>query len=373
MMRLCNDDSKVPRGTCAGLLFIGLFLLPLCVFSDTSKFFDIRPDGRVTLGDHEFADLNAYFSSQQFQDEGRRCGLYDVALARQSKRAQHIPIAISPSDCTTTLTQIKNEYWLGVLTYYVPVWFHIIHRSNGTGDLTDQQIYDQLAVLNEDFGAIAGTLGEQGFNVRVQFELAGIDRIQNNRWYTDSVADETAYKTSLQKDPDRYLNIYTNDAGGYLGYAYFPQDAAGSVYDGVVMLHSAIGGRDNGYGAYNEGRTLVHEVGHYFGLEHTFSGNGSGSCGNTYSDGDLIVDTNAQSGDLYGCPLTPPSSCGSPDPIDNYMGYNDDDCMIRFTAEQANRSVCGLINYRADLFRVELDRSLIGVPTWFWQTVKDQD
>ncbi|MGD2009114.1 MAG: M43 family zinc metalloprotease [Cellvibrionales bacterium] len=42
------------------------------------------------------------------------------------------------------------------------------------------------------------------------------------------------------------------------------------------MLHETIGGRNNGYGNFNEGRTLVHGVGHYLGLRHTF--NPTGAC-----------------------------------------------------------------------------------------------
>ena len=60
---------------------------------------------------------------------------------------------------------------------------------------------------------------------------------------------------------------------------------------------------------------LTHaHIGHYLGLEHTFSGGcGGGSC---YSSGDLICDTNAESQPEYNC-ATSSTSCGragSPSP-----------------------------------------------------------
>lgn len=331
--------------------------------------FQREADGRVIVGGESFADIQAFLSSDTFHEEGRRCGLVNVAEQRRAARGAPARAARSTGDCTSSLTRIQNEYWPGIATYIIPVWFHIIHRSNGTGDIPDQRIYDQMTVLNEDFGAWAGTLGANGFNVRIQFELAGIDRTESNTWYRDSAMNELAYKTALNMDPNRYLNIYTNDAEGYLGYAYLPQDMPGDVLDGVVMLHDVIGGRDNGFGSYDQGRTLVHEVGHYLGLEHTFES--SAACpAPSYSSGDLIVDTNTQQDATYGCPTAAPSSCGSVDPIDNYMGYNDDSCIVRFTAEQGNRAVCSLVNYRPDVYREELDR--MGRPTWQWRLFGDQ-
>jgi hypothetical protein len=180
----------------------------------------------------------------------------------------------------------------------------------------------------------------------LHFQAAGNTRTADNEWFTDSTADEDAYKQALAKDPNSYLNIYTNDAGGYLGYAYFPQGSAGAYWDGIVLNYASVGGRNNGFYPYDQGRTLVHEMGHYLGLYHTFE-DGAG-CGNTYSSGDRIVDTNAEKSSHFGCSQT--YSCNSlPDPIHNYMSYTDDACMYRFTREQANRAVCSLVNYRPDL------------------------
>ncbi len=257
------------------------------------------------------------------------------------------------SDCDLGSTNPDPRYAPTVL-YRIPVVMHVIEHTNGWGAVTDQQVQEQIDILNEDFRALPGTLGANGYDTMVEFYLAtsdpegnptnGITRSVNNNWFQD----KGAYWESLAWDTSRYLNIYSNTASNFLGYVPdFPASGTlvGTTRDRVV-IHWRTVGRVPSFGPpFHLGRTATHEVGHYLGLYHPFQG-GCDTAG-CYVSGDLICDTNDQAQPLFGC--TNANSCGTPDPIDNYMGYADDDCMMRFTAEQALRMRCTFENWRPDL------------------------
>jgi len=265
-------------------------------------------------------------------------------------------LVLPPSDCAYSSTNPDPAYD-PVEVWEIPVVFHVIQRNNGTGAVTDQNIFEQIEILNEDFRAIAGSNGAPGTDSMIQFRLAtvdpdgnpttGITHTTNNTWYNDS----GNFMQSLGWDQDRYLNIFTNSCSGYLGYVWdFPAAIAGNGNDGVVLLWSSVGDNAPVGAPYDQGRTATHEVGHYLGLWHTFD-NGCGSSSNCYSSGDAICDTNRQSQPTYGCPGNP-SSCSSTDPFRNYMDYTNDICMWEFTPEQVNRMRCSMLYYRSELFDV---------------------
>jgi hypothetical protein len=302
----------------------------------------------LILGAAVFAQHNHEDGKSKIEANGSYSGKFavDRRCIIKQRPLDHVKInrpLKKAGDCTMSRTIIQNEYW-PAQTYTIPVVFHIIHKRDGTGNISDLRVRDQVSVLNQDYGAIAGSSGEKGYNTKIQFKLAGITRTANDNWFNDR--DERGFKQALGWDQTRYLNVYVNSAGGYLGYAYLPQEDAGDVYDGVVVLYEAVGGRNNGFDVYDQGRTLVHEVGHYLGLLHTFEGYG---CFEGYSSGDLIADTHSENDEHYDCRQT--STCGTPDDIHNYLNYTSDSCMYEFTPEQANRLVCSLVNYRPQVYQ----------------------
>ncbi len=293
-------------------------------------------NGKVIVEGEVFDSMEDYQLSSKFMLEGRRCKTTAVATTTSS--------FLAPSDCSNSQTVIDPIYYPSQ-AMTVQVVFHIIIDSDGTtGDIPDSLIESQVDILNEDFGALSGTPGSAGFDTGIRFELAGITRTVNRQWFNDR--RETQYKEATGWDRTKYLNIWTNSAGGYLGYAYLPDGSAGEVWDGVVLLYSVVGLNPPNAGIYNLGRTATHEVGHYFGLNHTFDG-GCGDINAPYTTGDLIADTNPESTQHFDCVAS--NTCNTPDPIENYMNYTPDACMTEFTAEQGNRMVCSIMNYRADL------------------------
>lgn len=224
----------------------------------------------------------------------------------------------------------------------INVYFHVVNSGTGisNGDVTDQMIADQLAVLRNAFAQSAGE-ENRGFD----FNLVATTRTTNSTWYStcEQSSTESAMKTALRQGTAADLNIYTcNPGGGLLGYATFPSSYASNPRrDGVVLLHSSLPG--GSAAPYNLGDTGTHEVGHWLGLYHTFQGGCNGS-------GDSVNDTAAERSAAYGCPTGRDSCSGAKtpgaDPIHNFMDYTDDDCMFEFSSGQFDRMRLSWATYR---------------------------
>jgi pregnancy-associated plasma protein-A len=219
----------------------------------------------------------------------------------------------------------------------IPVWFHVV-RSASSGNVTDQQINDQIDVLNDSFSGQTG-----GVNTPFRFSLAGVTRTTNATWFNncDSASSENAMKSALRVGGADTLNIYScNPGGGLLGWATFPSSYNNNpTDDGVVILFGSVPGGNEV--PYNLGDTATHEIGHWVGLYHTFQG----GCNN---NGDFVSDTPASKSPTFGCPASRNSCRNKPgdDPIENFMDYTDDACMWNFTAGQSARADAQWQTYR---------------------------
>lgn len=219
-------------------------------------------------------------------------------------------------------------------TIEVDTYFHVVSASSSVadGNVPDSQLSAQLTAMNNRYAPHG-----------IHFNLKGTDRTVNSKWADDG--DEIAMKKALRKGTYGSLNLYfLRTVGGAFGYCYFPATAsAGSttyIKDGCSILSSTVPGGSSTN--YNEGLTVVHEVGHWFGLFHTFQGS---SCSGS---GDSVSDTPQQLSATSGCPQgrdSCPNVAGL-DPIHNYMDYSYDSCYEEFTSGQQTRMYNMYNNYR---------------------------
>ncbi len=215
----------------------------------------------------------------------------------------------------------------------VQVAWHVIHASNGAGNISNDMIVDQIEVLNDAYAPYD-----------IFFTLVSVDYTMNDNWFTDMNQYESAYKQQLNIDPVHHLNIYSGNMPGLVGWSYLPyQWPEGSYMHGVCLLYSCLPG-GTAY-PYNAGDTATHEVGHYLGLEHTFRNGCS-------TNNDYVGDTPQENdgNNIYNCNNTDtcPNDPGM-DPVHNFMTYSDDACLDEFTTGQGDRMEDMIATYRPGL------------------------
>lgn len=268
--------------------------------------------------------------------------------------------------------------------YSIPVVVHIIHNNangtiGGTGNsnISDQQIFSQIEVLNEDFRRLNADTNKTpdqfksvAVDTKIEFCLAnrspegeqtsGITRTYSTDlpFNPYSNKDNQTLKSLAYWNSEEYLNIWvTKLSENVLGYAQFPSNTSllglaanegSAITDGVVITHTSFGNRTGtaSSGVYSYGRTVTHEIGHWLGLIHIW--------GNTESctSSDYCNDTPEQSNSTSNCPNELPFTCDNYNMISNYMDYTNDVCMNLFTKDQKDRmrSVLEIAPRRKTLF-----------------------
>jgi hypothetical protein len=293
-----------------------------------------------------------------------KCGVNDAYFNAQKNQSTKFEnwIRATKIGRSSNVVLSKNS-----TLYQIPVVVHIVHNGDeiGTGtNLGDLRIQEQIDILNKDFRRTTKDtlLTPLRFlpvaaDTQIEFVLAkrdpeglpttGIVRVQGSQngyrvSEIESISDDRLLKAESNWPPDEYLNIYVTDLlNGFLGYAKFPfvelegiDDPNGeAALDGAVVDYQYFGLNSNTGGSFESfGRTLTHEVGHYFGLRHVWGD--SQNC--TFDD--FCEDTPSQS-ESYNrqCPSDEPQSCDSEDMFSNYMNYTNDACMNIFSTCQRER------------------------------------
>jgi len=300
---------------------------------------------------------------------------FGVAFAQSSEPCGTDVIKSRLLQSNPPLHQKKQQFEEGVANYInsnsgaersgpriIPTVFHIMHK-NGPENISKEQVLDALRVINEDFRRTntdsvntRAVFKPAAADCNIEFRLATIDPQGNcTDGITRTVFPLTYNANDNAKDAsqsgidawptNKYFNIWVVgniDIGnpGVIGYAYYPYWGMWDVY-GTVISNTWTGTIGTAFG--KNGRTLTHEVGHCFGLAHTFDDGCGNNCTNS---GDNVCDTPPSPNPTYGCntiqnlcsnDMVGPSFYATdvPDQIENYMSY--DACQNMFTKGQKLR------------------------------------
>lgn len=283
---------------------------------------------------------------------------------------------------------------------YLPVVFHIVLANPYS--ITDARVQSQIDAMNRDFSGFnsdttnlpAAFEAVRGHS-SIRFVLAkrtptgqltnGIDRVfSTTTGNPDNIIDSIKRKSlggADAWDPNSYINIWVGNisgGGGVLGYTQVP-GSGNLADDGVFCNILGFGESACNVAVYNKGRTIVHELGHYFGINHIWGDDetSSNTCsgddframtsdgssyslpatlynppgqGNTSKD---IGDTPNQSVATTNCPSgIRTDSCSPTAPgimYEDFMDYTLDDCYNMFTKKQVERMEYVLTTYRSSL------------------------
>jgi len=250
--------------------------------------------------------------------------------------------------------------------YKIPGVFHVLH-NNGFENISDEQIFDALTILNRDYrllnadaNNVQSEFAGMPADIEVEFLLAtkapngacfkGITRTMNAISYDGSdggnqvdaiVAGNDVFQGNWAGN--KYLNIFIcGDIGGAAGYTTKPSGwSANQMTNGIWVKHNYVG--SIGTSSTGTSRTLTHELGHWLNLDHTWGGNNNPGNTTSCSTDDNVQDTPNCIG-VTACLLNS-NTCSSDnaywggvnmkDNVENYMDYSY--CSKMFTQGQKTR------------------------------------
>jgi predicted Zn-dependent protease len=258
------------------------------------------------------------------------------------------------------------------LTYKeIPVVFHVLYDAQLT-NVSDSDIAVSLNDVNDKFN-----------EAKFRFVLVSINRkpLSDFSWYQEYMTEPaTSNKIpsmygpgaaklfeiaqTMNVNPNTTLNIYVQPKlYNVLGFSFIPPFGATSINpapkppDGVWIRTATFSPHAS---SYNRNAVLIHEIGHYLGLFHTF--NGAFSCQNFGLDcattGDLVCDTPPFQKSNFNASCAPACDVEilPTDPWygythDNHMDYMHDNCRRNFTDGQIARMHKYVVENRKSVYR----------------------
>ena len=219
------------------------------------------------------------------------------------------------------------------IDYVVPIFYHIIGDDNGNGYFSQDDLWRLHCELNEDFE----TLGIQFYVFDTNYTASN-----NFYYYEQSNAGSTMFNTL---NASNVVNVYITEeakSGGSVVCGYY----SGWPNGGGVVVNKSCSGLGS--------TTLTHEMGHYFGLPHTFVGwegrdydtnpisvnnweRVDGSNCSSAADGFCDTPPDYESG-RWAC--SPGPTFADPNGVNFipdatlFMSYSLDNCQNRFSLEQ---------------------------------------
>ena len=244
------------------------------------------------------------------------------------------------------LPSIKEYNSVPDVRTVLPVVIHILKHPNERS-IDDKQIGIMLSYLNQAFTAsnnqsnVREAFVEFIGNPNIEFNL--ISQNQNGSRFNGILRKDINEKLILDRDiksgetgseawdTEKVVNIWICDLGfdqgsNVAGYSSFPSSvrlnlSMDIITDGIVLDSNAIGY----YGLYS---TLVHEMGHYLGLNHPW---GNGSC--EINDGIEDTPPCSEASKPDECSHTI-EQCEVVSMHENFMDYSK--CRSMFTKGQVN-------------------------------------
>lgn len=267
-------------------------------------------------------------------------GLFTSPLSISAQNASarpHLNCGTSVEDqqvLRNNMVELRNRYpnvaKLRAVAY-VPVWFHMVAKSDGTGRTTLANVADMLCGWNKLY---------EDNGIEMQFYIKGYSEINLDALYNAPQSFGGTNRMLTTKKTDA-MNIYlVNNAGdgsnpNEITLAYYSNRSTTSdpeyTNDWIVCNNSQVNAAS--------ATTIAHEAGHLFTLPHTFFGWESGQYTGTgcapvsinYNGRVVMVEKVARTGPTKNCDVAADGFCDTP--ADYLLGFGFSGCTYNGTAK----------------------------------------